>query len=158
VWTGDDVRIDTVAASSRIEDLRLAEEAGMVFPEAVVEEVEAETEVDELEVMSTAQLREKCRELGVSPAGDKRKAEVCGGADSVRAARGAVQQAAVARRVVVEDEQEDAAEDEAVVSEEDLSDEEADSAGPVKWVVPAWEVLAADRGGWRAGLEGLWKK
>jgi hypothetical protein len=41
---------------------------------------------------------------------------------------------AVARRVV-EDEQ------------EDLSDEEADSAGPVKWVVSAWEVLAADRGG-----------
>jgi hypothetical protein len=39
--------------------------------------------------------------------------------------------------------------------EEDLSDEEADSAGPVKWVVPAWEVLAADRGGWRAGLKGL---
>jgi hypothetical protein len=53
----------------------------------------------------------------------------------------------VARRVV-EDKQEDAAEDEAVVLEEDLSDEEADSAGPVKWVVPAaWEVLAADRGG-----------
>jgi hypothetical protein len=60
-------------------------------------------------------------------------------------------------RWVVEDEQEDAAEDEAVVLEEDLSDEEADSAGPVKWVVPAWEVLAlaADRGGWRAGLKGL---
>jgi hypothetical protein len=34
-------------------------------------------------------------------------------------------------------------------------DEEADSAGPVKWVVPAWEVLAADRGGWRAGLKEL---
>ena len=61
---------------------------------------------------------------------------------------------AVARRVV-EDGQEDAAADEAVVLEEDLSDEEADSAGPVKWVVPAWEVLAADRGGWRAGLKGL---
>jgi hypothetical protein len=33
--------------------------------------------------------------------------------------------------------------------------EEADSAGPVKWVVPAWEVLAAGRGpsgGW--GVEG----
>jgi hypothetical protein len=48
-----------------------------------------------------------------------------------------------------------AAEDEAVVLEEDLSDEEADSAGPVKWVVPACEVLAADRGGWRAGLKRL---
>ena len=63
--------------------------------------------------------------------------------------------AAVARRVV-EEGQEDAAADEAVVLEEDLSDEEADSAGPVKWVVPAWEVLAADRGGWRrAGLKRL---
>jgi hypothetical protein len=60
----------------------------------------------------------------------------------------------VARRVV-EEGQEDAAADEAVVLEEDLSDEEADSAGPVKWVVPAWEVLSADRGGWRAGLKGL---
>jgi hypothetical protein len=56
---------------------------------------------------------------------------------------------------VVEDEQEDATEDEAVVLEEDLSDEEADSAGPVKWVGPPWEVLAADRWGWRAGLKGL---
>ena len=61
----------------------------------------------------------------------------------------------MARRVV-EDEQADAAEDEAVVLEEDLSDdEEAGSAGPVKRVVPEWEVLAADRGGWRAGLKGL---
>jgi hypothetical protein len=60
--------------------------------------------------------------------------------------------AAVARRVG-EEGQEDAAADEAVVLEEDLSDEEADSAGPVKWVVPAWEVLAADRGGWREGLK-----
>jgi hypothetical protein len=33
---------------------------------------------------------------------------------------------------VVEDEPEDVVEDEAVVREEDLSDEEADSAGPVK--------------------------
>jgi hypothetical protein len=63
--------------------------------------------------------------------------------------------AAVVARRVVEDEQEDAAEDEAVVSEEDLSDVEAGSAGPVKWVVPEWEVLAADIGGWRAGLKGL---
>ena len=41
---------------SILEDLRLAEEAGMVFPEAA-EEVDAG--VDELEVLSTAQLREK---------------------------------------------------------------------------------------------------
>jgi hypothetical protein len=47
---------------------------------------------------------------------------------------------------VVEEGQEDAAADEAVVLEEDLSDDEADSAGPVKWGVPQWEVLAADRG------------
>jgi hypothetical protein len=53
----------------------------------------------------------------------------------------------------VEDGQEDAAADEAVVLEEDLSDEEADSAGPVKWVVvPAGEVLlAVERGGWSDG-------
>jgi hypothetical protein len=46
-------------------------------------------------------------------------------------------------------------EDEEVVQEEDLSDEEADSAGPVKWVVPAWEVLAHDRAGWRGGVKSL---
>jgi hypothetical protein len=63
--------------------------------------------------------------------------------------------AAVARRVVEGEQEEDAAEDEAVVLEEDLSDEETDSAGPAKWVVLPWEVLAADRGGWRAGLKGL---
>jgi hypothetical protein len=28
-------------------------------------------------------------------------------------------------------------------------------AGPVKWVVPAWEVLAHDRAGWRGGLKSL---
>jgi hypothetical protein len=56
---------------------------------------------------------------------------------------------------VVEDEQEDAMEDEEVEREEDLSDEEADSAGPVKWVVPAWEVLVHDRVEWRGGLESL---
>jgi hypothetical protein len=28
-------------------------------------------------------------------------------------------------------------------------------ANAVRWVVPQWEVLAADRGGWRAGLKGL---
>jgi hypothetical protein len=32
---------------------------------------------------------------------------------------------------------------------------EADSAGPVKWMVPAWEVLAHDRAGWRGGLKSL---
>jgi hypothetical protein len=37
----------------------------------------------------------------------------------------------------------------------DLSDEEADSAGPVKWVMPAWEVLAHDRAGWKGGLKSL---
>jgi hypothetical protein len=36
-----------------------------------------------------------------------------------------------------------------------VRDEEADSAGPVKWVVPAREVLAHDRAGWRGGLKSL---
>jgi hypothetical protein len=58
-------------------------------------------------------------------------------------------------RRVVEDEHEDAVEDEGVVQGEDLSGEEAGSAGPVKWVVPAWEVLARDRAGWRGGLKSL---
>jgi hypothetical protein len=43
---------------------------------------------------------------------------------------------AVAWRVV-EDEQEDAEEDEEAVLEKDLRDEEAHSAGPAKWLVPA---------------------
>ena len=59
--------------------------------------------------------------------------------------------AAVARRVV-EEGQEDAAADEAVVLEEDLSDEEADSAGPVKWVVPAWGGIYTGSG--QRGVEG----
>ena len=74
---------------SILEDLRLAEEAGMVFPEAA-EEVEAE--VDELEALTTAQLREKGKELGVVPVGDKRKKEVW--KRGLRAARGTVRQAA----------------------------------------------------------------
>jgi hypothetical protein len=125
---------------SILEDLRLAEEAGMVFPEAA-EEVEAE--VDELEALTIARLREKGKELGVVPVGDKRKTEVW--KRGLRAARGTVRQAAataaelrkrgrvrklapsdgwqtapaaVARRVV-EEGQEDAAADEAVVLEEE---------------------------------------
>ena len=81
---------------------------------------------------------------------------VCGSSPQATAGRRQTAPAAVARRVVEDgQEQEDAAADEAVVLEEDLSDKEAGSAGPVKWVVPQWEVLAADRGGWRAGLKGL---
>jgi hypothetical protein len=38
-----------------------------------------------------------------------------------------------------------------VVSEEDHSDEEADSAGPVKWVVLAWEVAT---GSGQRGVKG----
>jgi hypothetical protein len=48
-------------------------EAGMVLPEAS-EEVDAG--VDELEALSTAQLREKGKELSVIPVGDKHTAEV----------------------------------------------------------------------------------
>jgi hypothetical protein len=51
-------------------------------------------------------------------------------------------------RDVVEDEQEEATGDKEVVLEDDLSGEEADSAGPVQWMVPAWEVLVNDRAGW----------
>jgi hypothetical protein len=47
---------------SILKDLRLAEEAGMVFPEAVVEE-----EVHELEALNTRQLRERGKALGVVP-------------------------------------------------------------------------------------------
>jgi hypothetical protein len=46
-----------------------------------------------------------------------------------------------------EGEQEDAVEDEEVVREEDLSDEEADSAGPAKWVVPGCVGGAGERQG-----------
>ena len=54
---------------SILEDLRLAEEAGMVFPEAVVE-----AEVDELEVLNTRELRERGKALGVVPVGGGRTA------------------------------------------------------------------------------------
>jgi hypothetical protein len=66
--------------------LQLAEEAGMVFLEAVVE-----AEVDELEVLKTRQLRERGKALGVVPVGDGRTA----GAWRLgsKAARGAAQQA-----------------------------------------------------------------
>jgi hypothetical protein len=169
---------------SILEDLRLAEEVGMVFPEAVVEEAEAE--VDELGALNTAQLRTRGKSLGVVPVGDKRKAEVW--RQALQAARAAVQEAAVLAataaaaaaaathasatsatatavtaaeelrkrgrvwklapsdgwqktaaavvRRVVEDEQEDGVEVGEVVREEDLSGEEADSSGPVKWGVP----------------------
>jgi hypothetical protein len=62
----------------------------MVFPEAVVEEVEAEA--DELETLETAQLRTRGKSLGVAPVGDKRKAEVW--RQALQAARAAVQEAA----------------------------------------------------------------
>jgi hypothetical protein len=70
-----------------LEDLRLTEEAGMVFADASVEEVEAK--VDALEALDTVQLREKCNKLGVVPMGDKRKPGVL--RQGLRAARGAVQ-------------------------------------------------------------------
>jgi hypothetical protein len=43
----------------------LAEEAGMVFPEVVVE-----AEVDELEGLNTRELRKRGKALGVVPVGD----------------------------------------------------------------------------------------
>jgi hypothetical protein len=58
-----------------------------------------EAEVDELEALSTARLREKCKELGAGSVGDKRKAEVL--RRGIRAARGAVQHAVVAAAAAV---------------------------------------------------------
>jgi hypothetical protein len=85
-YTASSPGASSVAKGASLEDLRLAEEAGMVFPEAAVEEVEAE--VDELEALNTVQLREKCNELGVVPVGDGRRLEVL--RQGLRAARGAV--------------------------------------------------------------------
>jgi hypothetical protein len=56
--------------------LQSAEEAGVVFPEAVAEEAEAE--VDKLETLNTDQLRTRGKLLGVVPVGDKRKREAQG--------------------------------------------------------------------------------
>jgi hypothetical protein len=44
--------------------------------------------------------------------------------------------------------------------DEDVGDDgywwwQSTEANAARWVVPQWEVLAACRGGWRAGLEGL---
>ena len=73
---------------SILEDLRLAEEAGMVFPEAVVE-----AEVDELEVLNTRELRERGKALGVVPMGGGRTAEAEAWRLGSKAARGAAQRA-----------------------------------------------------------------
>jgi hypothetical protein len=78
---------------SILEDLRLAEEAGVVFPEAVVE-----AEVDELEVLNTRELRERGKALGVVPVGGGRTA----GAWRLgsKAARGAAQRAVAVAAVL----------------------------------------------------------
>jgi hypothetical protein len=60
---------------SVLEDLRLAEAAGMVFPEAEVEEQQAEHEEgDGLEALPVPELRERGRMLGVVPVGTDRAA------------------------------------------------------------------------------------
>jgi hypothetical protein len=71
---------------SILEDLWLAGEARMVFPEAAVE-----AEVGELGVLNTIQLRERGKALGVVPVGDGRTAKAW--RLGSRAARGAAQQA-----------------------------------------------------------------
>jgi hypothetical protein len=43
--------------------------------------------------------------------------------------------------------------------DEDVGDDgywcwQSNEDNAARWVVPQWEVLAADRGGWRAGLKG----
>jgi hypothetical protein len=63
-------------------DLRLAEEAGMVFPKAeVVLEEEVTAANDGLEALTVAELRDKGRVLSVVSTGtdrEKRRAEPCG--------------------------------------------------------------------------------
>jgi hypothetical protein len=59
---------------SILEDLRLAEEAGMVFPEAeVVLEEEVTAENDGLETLAVAELRDKDWVLSVVPTGTDRE-------------------------------------------------------------------------------------
>lgn len=78
---------------SVFEDLRLAEAAGMVFPEAEVEEQQAEPEEgDGLEALPVSALRERGRVLGVVPVGTYRalrRAEPW--VEALRAAREAAQ-------------------------------------------------------------------
>jgi hypothetical protein len=60
---------------------------------------------------------------------------------------------------------EDTGDDSFVLRAEGSGDEDVDGDGywwwqsteskAARWVVPQWEVLAADRGGWRARLRGL---
>jgi len=83
---------------SILEDLRLAEEAGMVFPEAeVVLEEEVTAENDGLEELTIAELRDKCRVLSVVPAGtDREKRRPEPWVIALRVARAAVWPAAAA--------------------------------------------------------------
>ena len=63
---------------SILEDIRLAEEAGMVFPVAEVEVASEDEEGDGLEGLTVPELRDRARVLGVEPVGtdrDKRRSE-----------------------------------------------------------------------------------
>jgi hypothetical protein len=83
---------------STLEDLRLAEEAGMVFPKAeVVLEEEVTAENDGLEALTIAELRDKGRVLSVVPTGtDRQKRRPEPWVTALRVARAAVQPAAAA--------------------------------------------------------------
>ena len=214
---------------SILEDIRLAEEAGMVFPVAEAEVASEDEEGDGLEGLTVPELRERGRVLGVVPVGtdrDKRRSEpwvealrvarataqhtaavVAAATAATRAAAARAQEAAeaaneaycarprqrtlnvasydgwqrgvrvdgrdavqvaVQERVVnlessfEEGEAREDTDDDSFVLDED---EDVDGDGywwwqsteakAARWVVPQWEVLAADRGGWRAGLKGL---
>jgi len=80
---------------SILEDIRLAEEAGMVFPVAEAEVASEDEEGDGLEGLTVPELRERGRVLGVVPVGtdrDKRRSEPW--VEALRVARATAQHTA----------------------------------------------------------------
>ena len=80
---------------SILEDIRLAEEAGMVFPVAEVEVASEDEEGDGLEGLTVPELRERGRVLGVVPVGtdrDTRRSEPW--VEALRVARATAQHTA----------------------------------------------------------------
>jgi hypothetical protein len=143
---------------SILEDLRLAEEAGMVFPEAVVE-----AEADELEGLNTRELRERGRALGVVPVGDGRTAEAW--RLGPKAARRAVQRA-VAVAAVAAAEALALAESAAVAGAEAVAELRrqgfsVSARGRVRELAPSdgWQTTAEAVGGgwWRTNRRTWWK-
>jgi hypothetical protein len=81
---------------SILKDLRLSEAAGVVFPEAEVEEEQAEREEGGgLDALRVSELRERGRVLGVVPVGtDRALRRVVPWVEALRAAREAAQSTA----------------------------------------------------------------